>query len=259
MYRAEAAIKLDKNYSFTTNPLLMKPALPAAHTPLHRWLCAAALASCCITSAAAWAQDADTEDKRSVVSLTGILGDKALLIVNGSAPKAVATGDTFQKVQVISVKDGQAQVRIDGQMHTLRMGESPAHVGVAGTASSGSGRIVLRADRSGHFMSPGMINGKSTRFMVDTGASAISLGKSEAHKLGINYQNGRTIRTSTANGIGQGWHVKLDSVRIADVELRNIDAIVTSSDMPFVLLGNNYLNSFQMTRLGQQLTLERVK
>lgn len=206
---------------------------------------------------AAHAQDA-AEPPRSV-ALAGILGDKALLVIDGRAPKAVAAGSSYQQVQVVSVKDGQAQVRIAGVAHSLRMGESPVSVSDAALPVSNTGRIVLSADATGHFMTAGMINGKSTRFMVDTGATTVSLGVSEARKLGIDYSKGRAVRMGTANGVGHGWYLKLNSVRISDVELRNVDAVVTSSDMPFVLLGNSFLNAFEMKRAGPQMTLDRIK
>lgn len=214
------------------------------------------LALACAT-AVAWAQDA--ADGPKSVALTGILGGKALLVVDGSAPKAVEAGTSYKQVQVVSVKDGEAQVRIGGQPHTLRMGESPVSVSGGQLPTSNTGRIVLMADTSGHFMTPGMINGKSTRFLVDTGATTVSLGMAEARKLGVDYSKGRPVRMATANGVAQGWQLKLASVRISDVELRNVDAVITSTDMPFVLLGNSFLNSFHMSRIGPQLTLDRAK
>ena len=228
---------------------------PTAPRALHRRTLAVVLASA--AAATAWAQDTG-DGPRSVV-LTGILGNKALLVVEGGAPKAVEAGASYQQVQVLSVKDGQAQVRISGTPHTLRLGESPVSVGGSRLPTSNTGRIVLTADAQGHFMAPGMVNGKATRFMVDTGATAVSLGVGEARKLGIDYSRARPIQMGTANGMGQGWYLKLASVRIADVELRNVDAVITATDMPFVLLGNSFLNSFHMNRIGPQLTLDRVK
>ena len=79
-----------------------------------------------------------------------------------------------------SVKDGEAQVRIGGQPLTLRLGESPVSVTGSALPSSNTGRIVLMANPQGHFLTPGMINGKSTRFLVDTGATTVSMGMSVA-------------------------------------------------------------------------------
>jgi len=62
---------------------------------------------------------------------------------------------------------------------------------------------------------------------------------------------------STANGNAQGFQVKLDSVRIGEVELLNVDAVVIPQAMPFMLLGNSFLNRFQMLRDNDQLSLTK--
>jgi aspartyl protease family protein len=63
--------------------------------------------------------------------------------------------------------------------------------------------------------------------------------------------------TGTANGAVPTWQIKLPSVRIGDVEVRDVDASVLPADMPFILLGNSFLDRFQMKRENEQMTLER--
>jgi aspartyl protease family protein len=65
------------------------------------------------------------------------------------------------------------------------------------------------------------------------------------------------VSLSTANGNAQGFQVKLDSVRIGEVEVLNVDAVVMPQAMPFMLLGNSFLNRFQMLRDNDQLTLTK--
>ena len=93
--------------------------------------------------------------------------------------------------------------------------------------------------------------------MVDTGASTVAMGVSDAERIGLAYRDGQPVRVGTANGLAQGWRVKLASVRIGDVEVYDVDAVVTPQGMPFVLLGNSYLNRFQMRRDNDQMVLER--
>ena len=189
------------------------------------------------------------------VSLQGMLGRKALIMVDGSAPKTVAPGETHQGVTVISTAGDEAIIEIKGQRHTLRVGESPASVG--GTGLAPGNKIVLTADNGGHFMTQGTINGRSALFMVDTGATAIAFGAAQAQSMGINYRNGRPIQLGTANGLTPGWVIKLNSVRIGDVEVHEVDAIVVPQAMPFVLLGNSFLTRFQMRRENSMMVLER--
>ena len=51
--------------------------------------------------------------------------------------------------------------------------------------------------------------------------------------------------------------MQLDSVRIGDVEIYGVDAVVVPDGMPYVLLGNSFLSRFQMRRDNDQMVLER--
>ena len=189
-----------------------------------------------------------------VVALAGMLGSKALIVVDAHPPKAVGAGDEFQGVKVLAVARDEATVEIQGARRVLRLGESPVSVGNRG----GSGkRIVLMADSRGHFVNSGTINGRVMQYMVDTGASTVAIGRSDADRMGLNYKNGQPVRMSTANGVAQGWRMKLDSVRIGDVEVFGVEAVITSQPMPYVLLGNSFLTEFQMTRVNDQMVLEK--
>jgi aspartyl protease family protein len=191
------------------------------------------------------------------VALQGMMGRKALLIIDGAPPRLLAPGESHAGVKVISTTSDQALLEIDGKRHTLRVGDAPASVGAGAGASSRGSRIVLTVDRGGHFFSQGSINGQAVNFMVDTGATSISMGVPDAERLGINYKAGELGRSSTANGVITTWRVKLKSVRIGDVEVFDVDASVLPTGMPFVLLGNSFLSRFQMTRTNDQMVLER--
>lgn len=190
------------------------------------------------------------------VALQGMLGSKALLIVDGSAPKTVAVGDTHMGVKVISTSGDQATVEVAGKRQTLRVGAAPARVGGQSGGPNGR-RIVLSAGSGGHFVTTGAINGRAVQFLVDTGATGVALSESDAGHIGLKYKDGRPIRLSTANGVVQGWLVRLGSVRIGDVQVHDVEAAVLPAAMPYVLLGNTFLSRFQMTRDNEQMVLER--
>ena len=190
------------------------------------------------------------------VALQGMLGNRALLIVDGAPPKTVAPGESHRGVKVLSTLGDQAVIEIEGRRHTLRVGDAPASVG-GGAASSRGSKIVLTAGTGGHFTTQGAINGRPVQFMVDTGATSVSMSVQDAERLGIDYRKGRMGRSSTANGTVTTYMVKLPSVRIGDVEVYEVDGNVVPAGMPYVLLGNSFLTRFQMTRHNDQLVLER--
>jgi aspartyl protease family protein len=190
------------------------------------------------------------------VALQGMMGGKALLIVDGSPPRTVGVGESHKGVTVLSTLGDQAVVEIGGKRHTLRVGDAPASVGGGGATASGR-RIVIPAGSGGHFVTQGSINGRAVQFVVDTGATSVAMGTAEATRLGIDYRQGEPGLVSTANGTTTMYKVKLASVRIGDVEIREVDASVLPAAMPVILLGNSFLTRFQMKRENDMLVLER--
>jgi aspartyl protease family protein len=190
------------------------------------------------------------------VAFTGSMGRQALLVVEGARPRAVAVGESWRGVKLLSVDGSEAVVQIDGQRHSLRLGAAAVNLGGAPAAGSGS-TIKLSSDANGHFLANGQINGRSASFMVDTGATLISMSQADAERLGIAYKDAPRIGLRTANGDAVGYQVSLGTVRLGDVDVYNVKAVVQPEPMPFILLGNSFLTRFQMTRENDTLTLDR--
>ena len=190
------------------------------------------------------------------VTLQGMMGSKALVIVDGAAPRSLAAGESYKGVKILSIQGDQAVVEVEGKRQTLRVGEAQVSVG-GGSAGAQGTRITLTAGSGGHFTTQGSINGRAVQFMVDTGATSVAIGMRDAERLGIDYRKGVPGLAGTANGTAPMWRVKLASVRIGDVEVYDVDAAVLSASMQYVLLGNSFLTRFQMKRDNDQMVLER--
>lgn len=190
------------------------------------------------------------------VAMTGGMGKKALLVINGGQPKALAAGEAHLGVKVISVAPDEVIVEVSGRRQTVALGGAPVSVG-GGNSGGGATQIVLAAGSGGHFVTQGSINGRVTQFVVDTGATMVSMGEAEARRLGINFETGQRMRAHTANGVATGYRISLASLRIQDVEVYNVEAAVMPVGMPFILLGNSFLSRFQMKQEGGTLTLTR--
>ena len=189
------------------------------------------------------------------VSMSGSLGDKALLMIDG-APRTVATGATVQGVKLVSVTGSEAVVEVKGKRVGLPLGG--AQVNIGGAPSDGGGtQIVMTAGSGGHFFTGGSINGKAVRFLVDTGASYVSMGINDAERLGIDYRAGQRGMTNTANGAMAVYKIALASVRVGDVLVYDVEALVGQAPMDQVLLGNSFLTRFQMKRENDTLTLSK--
>ena len=188
------------------------------------------------------------------VSLAGVSEGKALLVVDGGAPRFASPGQTVHGVKLLSVGADQAVVEQEGKRQTLRLGESP--LPATQNPLSNDRRIVLMADNGGHFSTGGQINGKAVQFLVDTGATVMTLSEAEAKRIGLNYSAGQAIRVRTANGDIVGHQVQLNQVRLGGHVSYNVAAVVLAAQVPYVLLGNSFLARFNMRRENDRMILE---
>ena len=187
------------------------------------------------------------------VGLAGIIGSKALLMINGAPPRSVPQGSTVDGVKVVAVQGDQVIIEIGGRKRPLRVGQHA--VGVI--PEGGADKLVLNADSQGHFFTTGVINGVSVRFLVDTGASMISLGASDARRMGLDFNRGQKGLSQTANGQVVVSKIQLDNVRVGSVTLHQVDAVIHQTDMPIALLGMSFLNRMEMLRDGNTMTLKK--
>ncbi len=189
------------------------------------------------------------------VAFSGMLGDKALLIIDGRAT-GVAVGATVLGVTLVRIETTTAQVRVGDKMQTLRLGGAAVVAGDSGGPSNGS-RIVLPAGSGGHYSGLGSINGHPIQFVVDTGATSVAMSADVATRLGLDPKDSTPVSAMTANGTVAARTLTLNSVRIGDVTIYNVEAMVVPNAMPVVLLGNSFLSHFQMHSESSTLVLDK--
>ncbi len=189
----------------------------------------------------------------SQVQLNGMLGSRAALLLIDGEPRTVQVGSSAKGVTLLSLEDGRAVVEIGGRRQSLVLGAAPGRI-VSSTPVPR--HIVMAMGPGGHYTTLGTINGQVTSFLVDTGATSVAMSQIEAERLGIRFVNGKRIATQTANGVVPAYMIQLVSIRIGEVEVRDVTAIVIPGQMNDVLLGNSFLNRFQMRRENDVMTLE---
>lgn len=188
------------------------------------------------------------------VGVAGVFPGKALLVVDGGAPQAVAIGSsTPEGVQVLAIDGETVTLGVNGQKRILRVGQ---HV-VSQKSQGGRQETTLPADSHGHFYASGAVNGRTVRFLVDTGATMVSLGASDAARVGIDWRKGQPSVTQTANGQARVWKVRFDTVRVGEVTLHGVDGLVHEADMPIALLGMSFLSRMEIRNEGSQMTLKK--
>jgi clan AA aspartic protease (TIGR02281 family) len=117
--------------------------------------------------------------------------------------------------------------------------------------------VILRRTRQGHFVAPGKINGTSVTFLVDTGASHVSVPQSVAERIGLS--RGEKVRVGTADGMSSAYLTKLDEVAIEGIEARDIQGSINPNvDYEVVLLGMSFLQHVDFTQRNGQMILRQT-
>jgi len=116
--------------------------------------------------------------------------------------------------------------------------------------------VVLKRNRYGHYVTQGKINNHSVTFLLDTGASDISIPDKIAKKLKLKY--GQERRYQTANGIIVGNLTQLNQVSIGNIQLRNLcSSINPKMNNDEILLGMSFLKNIEFTQRGDTLILRQ--
>lgn len=123
-------------------------------------------------------------------------------------------------------------------------------------ASSVIGQAVevrLDANRQGHYVATGTINDQPVEFLVDTGATLVSVPESLAGELGL--QRGPGIRLETAAGPVQGWLTEIDRVALGGITRENVRGAISPGRSGTVLLGMSFLEPLEMNQRSGTLVL----
>ncbi len=199
------------------------------------------------------------------VALSGRMGDRALVVVDGRT-HVLDPGQSVDGIRLLRWDGDAAIVDVGGTTASLRLGSAqlrprpPAGAGAPLAAlavpAARTREVVIPAGAGGHFVTDGAINGRPVRFMVDTGATLVAVSRDDAGRLGIDLRSTRTVQAHTVGGPVPVQRVTIEALRVGEVELGPVGAIVTPGPMPYVLLGNSVLERFQMRRDHDVMRLE---
>jgi aspartyl protease family protein len=189
------------------------------------------------------------------VNVIGLFPGKAVVVIDRGAPRTISAGQrTPEGVLLIAADSRSATLEIDGKRQVLELGQHAESAALTGALPS----VTLAADGSGHFTAEGQVNGSRMRFLVDTGATLVTLPATEAQRAGIDYRRGQQTVSQTANGQMIVYRVRLDTVTLGGMTIRDVDAVVPDGPgLDIALLGMSFLNRMEMRREGANLTLTK--
>ena len=211
--------------------------------------------------------------------LKALIGVLVCLLINPVASKEIS------HIEVMALFKNKAMVSIDNEQHLLKVGEPAIH-GVslikatskhailevngkqskyklgnrvqASYTKTEKKKVNIFRDNNGMFKTVGSINGYTVDFLIDTGASVIALNSALAKRLGIQYKlKGEETIVATASGKELAYSVNLDQVKVGEILLRNVDAVIIEGIDPSIpLLGMSYLGRLNINNEGQLMSLE---
>jgi len=176
------------------------------------------------------------------VVVKGLFKNAAILEINGSQ-HLLKAGQTHAGVKLVSATTKGAVVEHEGQRQKLGLSQ-----GIGTNYSNATkNEVRLTSKHNGHFFGNALINGRRAQFLVDTGASTISMSSTTAKRLGLRYENSPVVRVATAQGVTKGFQINLQKVEVGGIRVNNVAAIVLEGEYPLdVLLGNSYLSQVEM-------------
>ncbi len=189
------------------------------------------------------------------IEVQALFGGKAIVMIDGQrrtlsigqvSPEGVKLIDADSKQAVLAV-DGESKVYKPGGAISLSYAKPEHH------------EEKIYADERGMFHSVGTINGRTVRFLLDTGATTVAMNKSQAKQLGVDYRmNGERVVISTASDNVKGYRVRLKTVSLGKIKQRNVEAMVIDGEHPGpILLGMSFLGKLKVEKAGEVMKIRQ--
>lgn len=191
------------------------------------------------------------------IVVQGLFKDTAVLSIDGQR-RTLKRGQTSPEgVKLIKADSRNAILELDGKQQSYALGNK-VH-----TRFTPPVLKVERIwpDRHGMYNAVGSINGLPVDFLVDTGAQVVAMNSAEARRLGVEFRyNGKRGQVSTASDVVPAFFVRLKSVRVGSIVIKDVSATVIDGPQPSqVLLGMSFLGRLKIEHDGAALKLVQTQ
>ena len=188
------------------------------------------------------------------VVVLGLFKDAAVVVIDGRQ-RMLRKGQTSPEgVTLVAADSDRAVVTVEGVRRELALG---SRIDTAYDPPAAPRSVRVLPDGDNMYAVTGSVNGFSVRFVLDTGASAVALNGEEARRIGIDYaREGVAGYADTPAGPVPTHQVRLDRVRVGEIELRDVAALVIEGPYPReALLGMSFLGRLELRQDGRVMEL----
>lgn len=188
------------------------------------------------------------------ITVMALFNNKAMIKVDGKNHLLKAGETSPEGIKLVSATSHEAVLEYNGKQKTYQLG---TEIGNDFSPPAPGATVTIAPDPGGMYVVNGVINGFQVKFVVDTGATFVSMNRNDAKRMGIDFRmTGKKSISETASGHVDVYLVTLDSVSVGDITLQDVQAAVHDADFPTViLLGNSFLGRVNMTREDRLLEL----
>ncbi len=191
---------------------------------------------------------AEPVNAEPVIAVQALFGGKAVVTIDGRRHTLSVGQVSPEGIRLVSADSKQAVFEIDGVERSFAPGGAISLT----YAKPEHNEETVYADERGMFRSVGTINGRTVRFLLDTGATTVAMNKSQAKQLGVDYRmTGERVVVSTASQNVKGYRVRLKSVSLGKIRQNNVEAMVIDGNHPGpILLGMSFLGKLKVEKSG---------
>jgi aspartyl protease family protein len=196
------------------------------------------------------------------ISLLGLFPDQAVVDINGKQYTLVTGQDTGPKgVKLISANSSKAVINVNGESKIFLFDDgiqtySFAKQKVISVANTDL--ILLPIDNV--YITSGTINDSLVNFVIDENLPHVMMDRDTADRLSLDYSDGEKVNLVSADETEeQGAYITLDNVKIGNIDMYDVQAIVLESAKPGVVsLGTSFLDKLVLVNEGEALRISQA-
>lgn len=172
------------------------------------------------------------------IEVKALFNNAAMLNIDGRDQLLKKGQRSKEGVRLIDADSRKALVEYDGEQQTLFLSD---RIGSSFKAPE-KAQVHITMTENRQYITHGSINGRSARFLVDTGANVVAINSKMARSLGISLEDGVKMKTATASEELMSIAVNLKEIQVGDIKQRNVMAVIIEGDYPQdILLGMSFL------------------